>query len=73
MMKKLSLAAVMFIAMVFVLQCTTAIQKPDPKVMACKSACDTAFDQCVKKSGTSDAKKAACDIAKTKCYNDCEN
>jgi len=40
--------------------------------MACKAACDTAFDECVKKAGTSEIKKAACEASKTKCYNDCE-
>ena len=71
-MKKLNLAALMLIALAFVLQCTATIQKPDPKVMACKAACDTAFDECVKKAGTSEIKKAACEASKTKCYNDCE-
>lgn len=71
-MKKFGLASLMLIALVFVLQCTATMQKPDPKVMACKAACDTAFDECVKKAGSSEAKKAACEAVKTKCYSDCE-
>lgn len=72
MMKNLSLAAVILIAAVFVLQWTPTLQKPDPKLMACKSACDTAFNKCAEKAGASEAKKAVCEAAKTKCYNDCE-
>lgn len=55
----------------FLVSCS-GFQKPDPKVMACQAGCDEAYESCIKKAGKSEAKKAACEAAKTKCYSDCE-
>jgi len=71
-MKKLSLAAMFLLSLAFLFQCATSLQAPDPKVMACKSACDAAFNECIKNAGRSEAKKIACETAKTICYSDCE-
>ncbi len=71
-MKKLILAAMFLFSLAFLFQCATSLQAPDPKVMACKSACDSVDNECLKKAGTSEAKKMACEAAKSKCYSDCE-
>lgn len=47
-------------------------QKPDPAVIACKSGCDTAYTACIKKAAKNEAKKAACEAVKSKCFTDCE-
>lgn len=61
-------------AMIFsMVQCASTITTPDPKVMACKATCDTAYDECIKKAGKNEAKKVACDAARKKCYSDCES
>lgn len=71
-MKKLISSVMFLLSLAFLFQCATGMQAPDPKVMACKSACDSAFNECLKKAGTSEAKKIACETAKSKCYSDCE-
>ncbi len=55
----------------YLLQCAGS-QKPDPKVIECKGKCETTFDECVKKAAKNQAKKAACEAAKSKCQGDCE-
>lgn len=57
--------------MLFSLQCA-GTQEPDPKVIACKSACDTTYDKCIKRALKNEAKKAACEIVHNKCLSDCE-
>jgi len=54
----------------FLVQCS-GVQKPDPKVVACQGGCDTAYNGCFKKAAKNEAKKAACEAVKTKCYDDC--
>ncbi|HOP31364.1 MAG TPA: hypothetical protein P5120_18005 [Spirochaetota bacterium] len=67
-MKKLSLILIGFAMIFSLVQCSSI----DPKVMACKAGCDSAYDDCVTKAGKSDAKKAACEVAKQQCYSNCE-
>ncbi len=52
-------------------QCSS-VEKPDPQVLVCKSACDKTSDSCIRKAVKNAAKKAACEAVKTRCYSDCE-
>jgi hypothetical protein len=70
MKKVLVLLSVLFLAL-SVIKCS-GVQKPDPKVIACKAGCDTTFDSCIKKAVKNEAKKAACEAVKSRCYSDCE-
>lgn len=71
-MKKILLTLMGTAMILSMVQCASTVVTPDPKVMACKSSCDTVYDECVKKAGKNEAKKVACDTAKQKCYSDCE-
>lgn len=53
------------------LQCSSS-QKTDPKVLACKTGCETTAENCIKKAVKNEAKKAACEAVKTRCNSDCE-
>ncbi len=66
-MKKLGLFLTLSVIIMSFTQCSTM----NPKVMACNASCDSAFDQCMEKAGKSEAKKAACEVSKTSCYNEC--
>ncbi|HPJ34804.1 MAG TPA: hypothetical protein PK358_08215 [Spirochaetota bacterium] len=68
-MKKVLLTLSALALVLSLVQCSTV----DPKVMACKAGCDSACNDCVEKAGKSDAKKAACEVAKQKCYSNCES
>ncbi len=70
MKKVLILLSFMLLAVSFI-QCS-GIQKPDPKVIACKAGCDATYDNCIKKAVNNEAKKAACEAVKNKCYRDCD-
>lgn len=67
-MKKLSIGITAVALVLSLVQCSTM----DPKVMACKAGCDSAFSDCTKKAGENAAKKAACEVAKQNCYSNCE-
>ncbi len=70
-MKKFLIFLTVLFCVFSLLQCA-GTQKPDPKVVECKVKCDSKLDGCVKKALKNDAKKAACEAAKTKCYGDCD-
>lgn len=53
------------------LQCA-GTPSTDPKVVACKTKCNSTSDGCVRKAAKNEAKKAACEAVKNKCSADCE-
>jgi len=71
-MRKILIAIAGLGLIITMVQCASTDLTPDPKVMACKAGCDTAYDECIKKAGKNEAKKAACEVARNKCYSDCE-
>ena len=70
-MKKILLTLAGLAMVLSLVQCAST--SLDPKAMACKAGCDTAYDDCLKKAGNNEAKKGACEIAKNKCCSDCES
>lgn len=70
MKKVLILLSGVFLIMSF-FQCSNT-QKTDPKVLACKTGCESTAENCIKKASKNEAKKAACEAVKTRCYSDCE-
>lgn len=43
----------------------------NPKRMACDKSCNEAFEKCTKEAKDSEAKKAACKVAKDQCLKKC--
>lgn len=61
------------LSLLFLLHCAGG-QKADTDkaVIACKENCSITSDECIKKALKNEAKKAACEAVKNKCYNDCD-
>jgi threonine/homoserine efflux transporter RhtA len=71
-MKKIMLTLTGLVMILSLVQCASTVATVNPKVAACKSGCNTAYDSCITKAGKSESKKAACNVAKDKCYSDCD-
>lgn len=69
-MKK-SIFTLAALAMVFAFVTGSFAIGINPKKMACDKSCKEAFEKCTKEAKDSDAKKAACKVAKDQCLKKC--
>lgn len=71
-MKKILLTIISFAMIFSLVQCSTVMSLVNPKVMACKLACDTVYNRCMTNAKKNASRKTACKATKDTAYMACD-